>query len=308
MCTTRIASLPAAARISENSEPVTALTDWADQLEAWRIPPHLLEMAADSPWVLPRSVFIQRADRQLADPIGATFTEAVDALAEPGTVLDVGAAAGATSLPLVGRAQVTSITALDSDAELLDAFAARATATFATAALATDAGVPVTFIRGQWPDLAAEAGTADVVLAGNVLYNVADLTPFVTALTAAARRTVIVEMAERHPLTELNDLWRHFHQIDRPTGPTVDDAVAALAEIGVTPRVRRWRRPPEAEHASYDDLLEVTRRRLCLPIDALPEIDDFLRRTGVDPAIPPDLGSSGRALATLVWPGAAAPR
>ncbi|WP_163508230.1 class I SAM-dependent methyltransferase [Fodinicola acaciae] len=269
---------------------MSALTRWADQLAGWRIPPPILATTTESPWVLPRPVFVRRADRQIADPIGATHAEAVSALAGPGNVLDIGAAAGASSLSLAGRAPVTEITAVDTDPELLDEFAARA----------ARLGVRATCVRGAWPDTSTEP--ADVVIAGNVIYNVSDLAPFVTALTAAARRVVIVETAERHPLTALNELWRHFHGIERPAGPTADDAVAALAELGIAPRVRRWKRPPTAEHASYQDLLEVTRRRLCLPVGALPEIDAVLRRTGVDPSAPPDLGSSGDDLVTLVWP------
>lgn len=275
---------------------VRAVARWADLLAAWRIPTPVLDRVSDSPWVLPRSVFVRRADQQIAHPVGATHRAARIALATPGTVLDVGAAAGATSLPLAGRTPVTEVTAVDTDAELLEAFAERAEVV----------GVPARCLCGRWPDLASEAGVSDVVLAGNVIYNVADLGPFVAALTGSARRAVIVELADRHPLTDLNPLWQHFHGVSRPTGPTAADAVAALAELGVRPAVHRWHRPPEPEHASYADLVDVTRRRLCLPPDAEPEVDAALRAHGVDPATPPDLGSSGRHLTTLVWAGTAA--
>jgi precorrin-6B methylase 2 len=270
---------------------VTALTDWADQLAAWQIPDRILASVNESPWVLPRTVFIRRAEQQIAEPVGATHLEAVAALAEPGSVLDVGAAAGAASLSLAGRAPVTAITALDTDAELLGAFAERA----------DRVGLPARCVRGRWPDAAAEIGVVDVVVAGNVLYNVPDLAPFVVALTGAARRVVIVEQAVRHPLTALNELWRRFHGIERPSGPDLDDTLAALAELDIYPRVRRWTRPAGAEHASYGDLLDVSRRRLCLPVSALSQIDEFLRDSGIDPDNPPDLGSSGRHMATITW-------
>jgi hypothetical protein len=270
---------------------MSALSTWADQLAAWAIPNEVLSRAEDSPWVLPRQLFIRRADRQLAHPTGATHAAATAALAEPGTVLDVGAAAGATSLAL----PATMVTAMDTDGELLDAFAARA----------ERQGVPAKVLHGRWPDLAPWAGTVDVVLCGNVFYNVADLGPFALALTNAARREVIVETAARHPLTELNPLWRRFHGITRPEGPTADDCVAALAEVGIHAEVTRWRREPEPEYADFADLVDVTRRRLCLPADAAPEVDKALRELGVDPDLPPDLGSSGRDLVTLTWPGRA---
>ncbi|MEC3973858.1 class I SAM-dependent methyltransferase, partial [Amycolatopsis sp. H20-H5] len=105
---------------------MSALATWARLLDSWAIPDEILAGAEESPWVLPRQVFVRRADAQLADPLGATHRDAVEALGRSGTVLDVGAAAGAASLPLAGRAPVTAITALDTDDELLAVFADRA--------------------------------------------------------------------------------------------------------------------------------------------------------------------------------------
>ncbi|MBN9746371.1 SAM-dependent methyltransferase [Amycolatopsis sp. A1MSW2902] len=270
---------------------MTALSTWRDLLAAWAIPDAV--HPPESPWVLPREVFLRRADQQIAAPIGVTYQLAAEALQEPGTVLDIGAAAGAASLPLVGRSNVTAVTALDTDDELLAAFAERA------------AGVEHRLLSGRWPDLADEAGVADVVVCGNVVYNVPDLAPFVSALTAAARRRVVVETAARHPLTELNPLWQRFHGIDRPAGPTAGDCLAALAEVGIEPEVMEWRRPPEPEYAEFASTVDVVRRRLCLPADAAGEVERALLEMGIDPEMPPDLGSSGRDLVTLVWPGSA---
>ncbi|RSN26770.1 SAM-dependent methyltransferase [Amycolatopsis sp. WAC 04169] len=272
---------------------MTALQRWAEALASWAIPPEILAAAPESPWVLPRQVFERRADTQIAAPTGATHTAARAALAEPGSVLDVGAAAGATSLPLVGRVPVRELTAVDADEALLAGFAARA----------AGLDLPATVLCGWWPELADETPVADVVVCGNVVYNVADLTSFVHALTAHARRRVIVEVAAAHPLTELNPLWRRFHGVDRPAGPTAEDFLATLSELGIEPTAVRWRRHPEAEYASFAELTDVTRRRLCLPSDAEPEVAAALRELGVDPALPPDLGSSGRELMTVSWPG-----
>lgn len=251
--------------------------------------------AVDSPWVLPRQVFIRRADARIAAPGGETHAAAVAALTEPGAVLDIGAAAGATSLPLLDRAPVRALTGVDADTELLTAFADRAAAL----------GTPAEVHCGRWPDVADDVPVADVVLCGNVFYNVADLAPFVHALTAHARGRVVAEVAAAHPLTELNPLWQRFHGVARPEGPTADDLVAALAELGVGPTVARWWRAPEAEYATFAELVDVTRRRLCLPADAEDEVATALVDLGVDPDRPPDLGSSGRELVTLTWPGTA---
>src|SRR5262249_5798262 len=126
-----------------------------------------------------------------------------------------------------------------------------------------------------------------------------------TELTRPDRRQVVVELTAYHPLTGLNPLWLRFHGLQRPTGPTADDAVRALRAIGLDPEVHRWTRPPAADHGSFDDLVEVTRRRLCLPPDAAPDVAGALRELQVDPATPPDLGSSDRRVATLTWPGTA---
>jgi signal recognition particle subunit SEC65 len=213
------------------------------------------------------------------------------ALSPRGTVIDVGAAAGAASLPADDA--IEHVTAVDTNEPLLAEFAERARAR----------GIPYRIFQGHWPDVAGQVEPADVVVCAHVLYNVPDLAPFVEALTTYARRRVIVEIAEVHPLTALNPLWQHFHGITRPDGPTADDAVAALRELGIEPEVTRWRKPAAAEYRRFDELVDVSRRRLCLPPDAAAEVAEALRALGVDTETPPDLGSSGRNVVTLTWPG-----
>lgn len=268
---------------------MSATERWRADLEAWRIPEPILRAAEDSPWVLPRHVFTRRADVLVAEPEGASFPAAWDALDPPGSVLDVGAGAGAASLPLARRG--TSITAVDTDAGLLEQFRRRA----------VELGVAARLVEGRWPDVAGEAGTADVVVCHHVIYNAPDIAPFLLALTESARRLVVVETASRHPLTSLNDLWLRFHGITRPQGPTAEDAVAVLRELGIQPKVTRWRRRHSAsgEHPDFDTLVDVTRRRLCLPRERAEEVAHALREGGADGSR--DLGSSGDELVTLVW-------
>jgi precorrin-6B methylase 2 len=269
---------------------VDALSAWSEQLAAWAIPEHILAAAPESPWVLPKAVFVRRADRHLTDRAGASLEMLRKALSPRGTVIDVGAAAGAASLPADDA--IEHVTAVDTNEPLLAEFAARARAR----------GIPYRIFRGHWPDVAGQVEPADVVVCAHVLYNVPDLAPFVEALTTYARRRVIVEIAEVHPLTALNPLWQHFHGITRPDGPTADDAVAALRELGIEPEVTRWRKPAAAEYRRFDELVDVSRRRLCLPPDAADEVAEALRGLGVDAETPPDLGSSGRNVVTLTWP------
>ncbi|GAA2787293.1 class I SAM-dependent methyltransferase [Crossiella cryophila] len=271
----------------------TAQQRWARQLADWAIPAHVLAGAAESPWVLPRQVFRRRAAAQLAAPAGATHDQARAALAESGSLLDIGAGAGASSLPLLAAGLVTGFTAVDADADLLAACVESA----------ESLGVPTRGLRGRWPDLAMRAGAADVVVCGNVVFNVPDLAPFIAALTAAARREVVLETATRHPLIDLNPLWRHFHGITRPEGPTADDLLAALDELGVHPHVARWRRPPGLEPRDFAELVETTRRRLCLPTESAAEVGRVLREHGHNPDLTADPGAAGRELVTLTWPG-----
>ena len=275
---------------------MTARRAWAESLAAWAIPQPILDQAEDSPWVLPGEVFVRRADRAVADPSGPSYDDAAAALADPGTVLDVGAGAGAASLPLAGRVPVTAVTAVDPDSELLARFTERA----------ARMGIPARTVHGEWPAVAGAVEVVDVVVCGHVLYNVPDLDPFVAALSGHARRRVVVEIAARHPLTALNPLWQHFHGITRPDGPTAEDCLAVLEELGIRPTVIRWSRPGAAEYASFAGMVEVTRRRLCLPRRARADVDAVLRERGVDPGTPPDLGSSGREVVTFSWDGTAA--
>lgn len=270
---------------------MTALAAWSAQLAAWAIPEHILAAAPESPWVLPRAVFVRRADRHLRTPAGATYDELRKALSPKGTVLDVGAAAGAASLP--AGALIEHVTAVDVNESLLAEFAERAGA------------IPHRLVRGRWPEVADQVEPVDVVVCAHVLYNAPDLAAFAEALTSRARRRVIVETAEVHPLTTLNPLWLRFHGVERPAGPTADDAVAALSELGLDVEVTRWSKAAAPEYQRFDELVDVTRRRLCLPPEAEGEVADALRGLGVDARTPPDLGSSGRNVVTLTWAGTA---
>jgi SAM-dependent methyltransferase len=269
------------------------LERWRAELAEWAIPEPIRAAAAESPWVLPRQVFARRAERVAAAPAGPSFELAWAALDPPGSVLDVGSGAGAACLPLLPRC--ISLTAVDVDPEMLSLLAERA----------ARLGGRVRQVPGGWPEVAAEAGPADVVTCHHVCYNVPEIAPFLAALTASARRLVVVEVTERHPLTVLNPLWLSFHGIARPDGPAAADLMAIVQAMGMRPRHQRWRRPGGADYASFAELVDVTRRRLCLPPDRADEVGAALVQAGTDPANPADLGSSGREVVTISWAGTA---
>ena len=97
------------------------LDRWRADLAAWAIPAHITGAVADSPWVLPREVFARRADRLMAEPTGASYERAREALGPAGTVLDVGSGAGAASVPVAPPAG--RIVAVDQDPAMLEALA-----------------------------------------------------------------------------------------------------------------------------------------------------------------------------------------
>ena len=167
---------------------------WAELQGGRGIPPEILAGARADPWT--------HEPRDFTAPDVAVGTASRHAatvlLGEGGTVLDVGCGGGAAAFALDG---ITAVTGVDRQRDMLELFAAAATAR----------GVPHRIVSGTWPDVAGVAGAADVVLCHHVLHNVVDLPPFLRALTAAARRGVVVEMLAEHPLAWLDPLWLRFH-------------------------------------------------------------------------------------------------
>ncbi len=274
--------------------PLTELLSrWREDLAAWAIPDHITAGVAESPWVLPRQVFARRADRLRRTPSGPSYERAWEALAPAGSVLDVGSGAGAACLPLAPR--ITALTAVDTDAGMLGLISERA----------RSSGLEPQAVPGRWPDIAPQVTAADVVTCHHVLFNVPDLQPFLAALSGHARRRVVIETAAAHPLASLNPLWLRFHGLKRPERPTAADVLDILAAMGLRPGHTEWSRPAEADYQSMAELVDVTRRRLCLPPERASEVEDALVELGNDPGHPADMGSSGRDVVTIWWEGTA---
>jgi SAM-dependent methyltransferase len=272
-------SLPAMASTTDGGS--TAARQWADELAAWRIDPEILESVRESPYGFPPAVF---AAGRTGDPSPLELL-ARPALRPGGTVLDVGAGAGAASLHLVpagGR-----LHAVDSQPSMLRA-------------LVDDAdrrGVAVTTYDGTWPDLAAQVPVCDVVVCAHVLYNVPAPVPFVAALRAHARDLVVLELTERHPLVRLAPMWQRVHHQSRPSGPTADLVVAVLREAGF-PEPRRQdqvREPLRRTGELAEAWVDLTRRQLCLPPERRDEVV----------ALMAELPPQPRRVVGLAWPGTA---
>src|ERR1700730_8392512 len=100
------------------------LGKWRDDLAGWAIPEDIAAAVTESPWLLPRVFCSLGADRLSREPAGASYDRERAVLESPGSVLDVGAGAGAASLPLASR--ITALTAVDTDREILTRLAGRA--------------------------------------------------------------------------------------------------------------------------------------------------------------------------------------
>jgi len=238
---------------------VSALDEWREALASWALPEEILARTPASPWTYPVSLFRRSAEEALTEPPSLSNLRALEALPQGGTVLDVGSGAGAASLPLSRRAG--RIVAVDTSEEMLAAFSE----------LADGARVAHAEVFGPWPDSVADAEPADVVVCNHVLYNVADLEPFVRALSDHALRRVVVEITEEHPRAWANHLWKRFHHLDRPDRPTAEDAAAVLREMEIEPQREDWTPPPGAGEP-LDEIVALVRERLCLTPDRDGEI------------------------------------
>jgi SAM-dependent methyltransferase len=255
----------------------TAAERWAEQLAAWAIPDHIMAQAPESPWSFTGGQLDLPSE---PGPVTPSRRRAREALPPGGSVLDVGCGAGRAGLALVPPAG--RVVGFDQSEALLARFAARA----------AELGVEHETVQGSWPADAALVGPADVVVSHHVAYNVADLGGFAAALTSHAGKRVVLELSGRHPRFGLNDLWRRFWDVGRPSGPTADDAIAVLVEAGISPRVERSTRP--ARGMNRASRVASARRYLCLPVEREPEVD----------AVLPDEAMPGETV-TLWWDGTA---
>lgn len=246
-------------------------------LPLWAIPSEILGRAPRSPWIHPVSSFRPTGDLHVDTPSRRRALEAL-ADADSPSVLDVGCGGGRAAFGLVPPA--VHVVGVDHQESMLEVFADAA----------RERSVTCATHLGDWPDVADATPRCDVVTCHHVLFNVADLVPFVEALTASAARRVVVEIPERHPLAGLGPLWKHFWDLDRPDGPTADDALAVIAATGVDAHLERFSVPVDHRDITDEDV-EHTRIRLCLHADRDGEVRDQMLRHRV----------THRDLATIWW-------
>jgi SAM-dependent methyltransferase len=249
---------------------------WAADLAAWGIPEQILSAAPQSPWIHPVDLF--RAEVEPADSPSHSLARA--ALPYAGSVLDVGCGGGRAALAVAPPARL--VIGVDHQPEMLRAFA--------DAAAARD--LQHAEVLGSWPEVAGDAPIADVVVCHHVAYNVADLAGFALALDARAGRRVVIELTDRHPLARMAPLWQRFWGLERPEGPTAEQAAAVLREAGLPVRDATWESGEDREaRLAFEDRVRFTRVRLCLPPERDPEVAEALR----------DIPAAPRRLVALWW-------
>ncbi|MEN9735726.1 MAG: hypothetical protein RL129_436, partial [Actinomycetota bacterium] len=119
--------------------------------------------------------------------------QALAALEVAGSVLDVGCGGGIAAFALVSKAK--NVIGVDHQSEMLEMFAKNAER-FA---------VSHQEILGFWPDVADSTPAADVVVSHHVAYNVSNIEEFLIGLSEKARKRVVVEIPNQHPLSNLNE-------------------------------------------------------------------------------------------------------
>ena len=258
---------------------MTADERWQQELAAWAIPREIMAQAPEDPWKLPVELF--EADQRTG--LSVSHRRAREAVRDGDDVLDVGAGRCAMSLPL--RPPAARIIAVDESQAMLDKSPADET------------------VLGRWPDVAKQVQEAAVVVCGHVLYNVPDLGPFIAALNKAASGRVVLEITQTHPRTRPVEvaLWKHFWDIDRPTGPAWQDAVAVIKDRGITPSVDLWDTAERSGFRKLEDLVAWMRRTVCLDPARTSEVEALVRQYAVNRDGRWQLSAVPRAIATIWW-------
>lgn len=248
---------------------------WKRDLESWGIPQEIIDQAPESPWIHPPVLF------QIPQQIELTpsHQKAFEALPVGGSILDIGCGGGIAAFAMGSKAG--RVIGVDHQPEMLEMFTENAKAR----------NVDSIVHDGFWPSVAKDVEIADVVVSHHVVYNVPDIVPFIEALNSHARKRVVIEMPQQHPLSNLSSAWKHFWKLERPNKPTPEDLVKVLLEMGIMAHLKSWSAPVRAGQ-ELEELIEFTRIRLCLNKSSEGEIRSFLQ-ANPQPTV--------RDLATIWW-------
>lgn len=237
----------------------TAAERWRADLALWAIPREILDQAVEKPWIHPPALF--EIPEVIKDSL--SHQRAREAMPIGGSVLDIGCGGGIGAFAITPPA--SHVIGVDEQEEMLKLFTKNA----------EKFGVTAETFLGQWPAVADVTPVADVVTVHHVAFNVGEIVPFLAALNEHARKRVVIEVPIVHPMSNMNEGWKHFWNLVRPTVPLAADLVNVLEEMGIKATIEYF----EGE-ILLDKKVEgangFIRRRLCMPEERQGEIDAFL--------------------------------
>jgi SAM-dependent methyltransferase len=237
----------------------TAAERWEADLALWTIPKEILDQAVEKPWIHPPALF--EIPEVIKDSL--SHQRSREAMPVGGSVLDIGCGGGIASYAITPPA--SHVIGVDEQQAMLDLYTANAKKYSVTSET----------VLGQWPAVAAETPIADVVTVFHVAYNVGEIVPFLAALNSHARKRVVIEVPIVHPMSNMNQGWKHFWDLTRPTVPAAADLVTVLSEMGIKANIEFF----ESEillDKKVDGANGFIRRRLCLPEERQGEVDAFI--------------------------------
>ena len=248
---------------------------WREALAAWAIPQEILDQAPENPWIHPPALF--QIPATIEDSI--SHQRAREVLPFGGSVLDIGSGGGIAAFALTPPA--TTVIGVDHQPKMLEMFASNA----------HSRNLECETFLGFWPEISPQVPVADVAVAHHVVYNVSRIEDFLLAMNSHARKRVVLELPQQHPLSNATGLWKHFWNLDRPTGPTTTELMAVLEELGFKAQLELWDGSMRAE-TDVESAAHYSRIRLCLPDSREKEVLEFLEK---EPKI------AIRNLATIWW-------
>jgi SAM-dependent methyltransferase len=263
---------------SNNPDLDQRAQQWKADLESWSIPDEIVAQAEQPPWIHPVAMFTVEGD--VADSI--SHQRAREVLPEGGSVLDVGSGGGRASFALVPPAG--EVIAVDHQQAMLDALAQAA----------DERGVAHREFLGDWPEVAEQVPIADVVVCHHVAYNVHEIVPFLQALNDHARRRVVLEIPMNHPMSNMNELWKKFWDLERPTRPTAPDLEVIARAMGFDAHLDLWWDETWGKRVDMpqEERVRFARIRLCLTED---------RNADVAAALLEQQDAQPREVATVWW-------
>lgn len=201
------------------------------------------------PWAKRAGRFAAASQRQ---PQPDSFMRALLPRLRPDdTVLDIGAGTG-RYLPALAAA-VREVIAIEPSAAMRAEMER----------LIADMGLHnVRVVADRWPTDQPISG--DVAISAHVVYGVAEVEPFLTAMGQAARRACHLYLGLRHPGYTLAPFWERVHGSPRLPLPAAPEALACLHQLGIAASLELLTIPASFRFADAAEALDDIRQRLRL--------------------------------------------